>query len=634
MRLIVSAFVLIVISIVAASALAAEPLVVDLWPGKTPADAGIKGQETSVIRQSPLAGPTKVITNVSKPTLVVYRSSWEKNTGTAMIICPGGGYWDLYWELEGEEVAAWLNSIGMTGIILKYRCPRRPGDVVGEPPLGPQLDAQRAVSYVRSHAAEWRFDPKRIGMVGFSAGGHLALATATNFAKRLYEPIDAIDQVSCRPDFAVACYSGYLKPKDKDGIRADLHIPPDAPPIFLAHSSDDTEGYGGSNAEHSAFMYVALKRAGILTELHIYATGDHGFGVRQNEKLPSSWTGLCVKWLRSRGLLVSPSSPPRATADPPQAPTSRAFLQREAKALEPLVTSQLARDFLRATFELPAMVPRKLFIDEVTKAYVTETVAAALTTDERRKLKPVPVDESFYFTTKYGSPLAYARPLDLVARSGLEDASGRKILDFGYGAVGHLRLLAELGAEVVGVDVDPLLRALYSEPMDQGVIKNRRGRDGRLRLIGGRFPADKAVTLSVGTDYDLIISKNTLKRGYVHPERPVEAHRLLGLGVDDSRFVKALYDALKPGGRVMIYNICPAPSPPGAPYKNWADGRCPFAEELWKSTGFRVIAFDRDDSKEIRTVAHVLGWDKGESPIDLKTDLFAHYSLMEKTAHP
>ncbi len=287
--------------------LAAEPLVVDLWPGKTPGDAGSKGQETSRIHQSPLVGPTKLITNVTKPTLTIYQPATDKNTKTAMIICPGGGYWDLYWELEGEEVAAWLNSVGMTGIILKYRCPRRSGDVRGEPPLGPQLDAQRAVSLVRSRAAEWGIDPKRIGMVGFSAGGHLALATAAGFTKRLYQPIDAIDQVSCRPDFAVACYSGYLKPKNKDGIRADLHIPPDTPPIFLAHASDDTESYGGSNAENSAFMYVALKRAGIPTELHIYATGDHDFGVRQTEKLPSSWTGLCVRWLRSRGLLTPDS---------------------------------------------------------------------------------------------------------------------------------------------------------------------------------------------------------------------------------------------------------------------------------------------------------------------------------------
>jgi len=308
MRAIVTAISLVVIVFETIPAFGAEPLVVELWPGKTPGDVGIMRQETSRIHQSPLVGPTRLITNVSKPTLTIYQPPRDKNVGTAMIICPGGGYWDLYWELEGEEVAAWLNSVGMTGIILKYRCPRRPGEIPREPPLGPQLDAQRAVSLVRSRAAEWGIDSKRIGVVGFSAGGHLALATATGFAKRLYDPIDAIDQVSCRPDFAVACYSGYLKPKDKDGIRADLHIPPDTPPVFLAHASDDTESYGGSNAENSAFMYVALKRAGIPTELHIYATGDHDFGVRQNEKLPSSWTGLCVKWLRSRGLLKPSSS--------------------------------------------------------------------------------------------------------------------------------------------------------------------------------------------------------------------------------------------------------------------------------------------------------------------------------------
>ncbi|HKI19029.1 MAG TPA: alpha/beta hydrolase [Isosphaeraceae bacterium] len=288
-------------------AFAAEPLVVDLWPGKTPADVGIKGQETSRIHQSPLVGPTKLITNVTKPTITIYKPAWDKNTGTAMLICPGGGYHDLYWELEGEEVAAWLNSQGMTGIILKYRCPRRPGDVRGEPPLGPQLDAQRAVSLVRCRAAEWAINPNRIGMVGFSAGGHLALATATSFPKRLYDPIDAIDQVSCRPDFAVLCYSGYLKAKDKDEIRSGLLIPANTPPIFLAHASDDNVSYGGAISENSAIMYMALKRAGIPTELHIYATGDHDFGFRQNEKLPSSWTQLCVNWLRNQNLLLKPS---------------------------------------------------------------------------------------------------------------------------------------------------------------------------------------------------------------------------------------------------------------------------------------------------------------------------------------
>jgi glyoxylase-like metal-dependent hydrolase (beta-lactamase superfamily II)/dienelactone hydrolase len=284
---------------------AAEPKIVDLWPGKTPGDAGIKGQETSRIQPSriPGVGPTRLITNVSRPTLTIYQPARDKNTGTAMVICPGGGYWDLYWELEGEEVAAWLNSVGIAGIILKYRCPRRLGDARGEPPIGPQLDAQRAVSLVRSRASEWGIDPKRIGMVGFSAGGHLALATATGFARRLYEPIDAIDQISCRPDFAILCYPGYLKAKDQDAIAPGIHIPPDTPPILLAHASDDTERYGGSSAEHSAFAYIALKRAGVPAELHVFATGDHDFGVRQNGRLPSSWPQLCAKWLRSQGLM-------------------------------------------------------------------------------------------------------------------------------------------------------------------------------------------------------------------------------------------------------------------------------------------------------------------------------------------
>ena len=287
----------------AVPAFAAEPLVVELWPGKVPGDVGITGQETSRIHQSPLVGPTRLITNVSKPTLTIYQPPREKNTGTAMIICPGGGYWDLYWELEGEEVAAWLNSVGITGIILKYRCPRRPGEVKTEPALGPQLDAQRAVSLVRSRAKEWGIDPRRIGIVGFSAGGHLALATATGFAKRKYEPIDAVDKVSCRPDFAVMCYSGYLKAKDKNELAPGIQIPADTPPVFLAHASDDKISYGGSLSENSAIAYLALKGAGVPTELHIYATGDHDFGVRQNEKLPASWPQLCVKWLQSQRLL-------------------------------------------------------------------------------------------------------------------------------------------------------------------------------------------------------------------------------------------------------------------------------------------------------------------------------------------
>src|SRR5687768_754354 len=298
---------LIALACFASTAIASAPIVVDVWPGKTPGDIGIPGEEKSRIHNSPIVGPTKLVTNVTKPTLTIYSPLPEKNNGTAMIICPGGGYWDLYWELEGEEVAAWLNANGMTGIILKYRVPRRPGEIRGEPPPGPQLDAQRAVSLVRSRAVEWRINPDRIGMIGFSAGGHLAFATATNFEQRLYERIDEIDDVSSRPNFAILCYSGYLKAREKDEIRAGLRIPSKTPPMLLAHASDDNEKLGGSSAENSAFMYVALKRAGVPAELHIYATGEHDFGVRKNDKLPSSWTGLCLNWLRSFKLLEVPA---------------------------------------------------------------------------------------------------------------------------------------------------------------------------------------------------------------------------------------------------------------------------------------------------------------------------------------
>ena len=286
---------------VSSAAIAAEPLVIDLWPGKPPGELPVRGAEKTFIHTSPLYGTNSLITNVTKPTLTVYLPPRDRNTGTAMVICPGGGYWDLYWVLEGEQVAAWLNSQGMAGIILKYRVPRPPGVPESETPVGPQLDAQRAVSTVRSRAEEWGINPRRIGIIGFSAGGHLALATATGFARRTYEPIDSIDQVSCRPDFAVLCYGGYLKARDRDEIWPGLHIPSDTPPVMLVHASDDTM----SRSDQSVIAYLALSRAGIPVEMHIYATGEHDFGVRQDDRLPSSWPQLCVSWLRSRGLLES-----------------------------------------------------------------------------------------------------------------------------------------------------------------------------------------------------------------------------------------------------------------------------------------------------------------------------------------
>ena len=196
----------------------------------------------------------------------------------------------------------WLNSIGVTGIILKYRVPRRPDEVKGEPARRPLQDAQRAVSLVRSKADEWGIKPEQIGMVGFSAGGHLAIATATSFNRRTYKPIDDVDTISCRPDFAIGVYSGYLKAKDKDQTAPDLRIPARTPPIFLAHGGDDII----SPPEHSVLMYLALKKAGVPAELHIYATAAHDFGVRPSNHPCSTWTQACTTWLRYQGFLKLP----------------------------------------------------------------------------------------------------------------------------------------------------------------------------------------------------------------------------------------------------------------------------------------------------------------------------------------
>jgi acetyl esterase/lipase len=302
-----------VVSLVTSSCLigpafaADAPQVVNVWPDKPPDEPGTIGAEKTVMSPKldrkivEVTESTRMLSNVTKPTLTIYRPAKDKDTGTAMLICPGGGYWNLYWQLEGEEVAAWLNSLGVTGIILKYRVPRRPDEVRGEPARRPLQDSQRAVSLVRSKAKEWGIAPDRIGIVGFSAGGHLAIATATSFDKRMYEPIDDVDKVSCRPDFAVPVYSGYLKAKDREGIANGLRVPADTPPVFLAHGGADIE----SDPEHSVAMYVALKRAGVPTELHIYAGAAHDFGVRKSDQPCTTWTRSCAEWLRHQGFLKS-----------------------------------------------------------------------------------------------------------------------------------------------------------------------------------------------------------------------------------------------------------------------------------------------------------------------------------------
>lgn len=278
--------------------------VLPLWPGKAPGDYGAIGEERVRAPEDAPTRDAKWLTNVTKPTLTLFRAPKEKNTGTAMVICPGGGYWNLAWDLEGEEVAAWLNTLGVTGIVLKYRVPRRPGQPIELPPPGPLMDAQRAVSLVRAHAPEWGIDPNRIGIVGFSAGGHLAVATATGYDHRTYEPIDDIDKLSCRPDFAVAAYSGYFVAPETGTLASYIRIPRKTPPVFLVHAADDSM----SSVDNSVAMFGALKRVGIPTELHVYGSGGHGFGVRKSDLPCSTWTDRCAAWLRTLGMLNPGSS--------------------------------------------------------------------------------------------------------------------------------------------------------------------------------------------------------------------------------------------------------------------------------------------------------------------------------------
>jgi acetyl esterase/lipase len=279
------------------------PLTLDLWPGPAPGEKGDVGKE-KVLEVKPGQSKVKRVTNVSHPTLTVFRPAKDKDTGAAVLIAPGGGYSILAWDLEGEEVARWLNSLGVTGVVLKYRVPRRAGTPGGTAPPQALMDAQRGLSLVRSRAKEWGVDPHRIGMLGFSAGGHLTAWASTNFDRRAYEPADAADKVSCRPDFAVLVYPAYLTAKGKEGLAPDIRVTKETPPMFLVHAADDRVP-----AENSVTMYRALRKAGVGAELHVYASGGHGFGLRPSAQPCSTWPARCADWLKAQGLVKArPSS--------------------------------------------------------------------------------------------------------------------------------------------------------------------------------------------------------------------------------------------------------------------------------------------------------------------------------------
>lgn len=290
-----------------------------IWPGAPPDPQPVAGPERTVLdTKDRVAGrPWLAVENVTRPTMTVY-SPKGKNTGAAVVVFPGGGYQVLAIDLEGSEVCDWLTPKGITCVLLKYRVT----NVGLYPKSGPYPespmaleDAQRTMGLVRLHAGEWHIDPHKIGVIGFSAGGHLVAAISTHYAKRLYPAVDAADKESCRPDFAVAIYPGHLSlsaakwdakqgtkkfmvthPANADpqlALNPSVSVTSQTPPTFLLQAEDDHE----DNVDDSLAYYIALKNAGVSVEMHLYAQGGHAFGLRRTKLPITAWPELVETWL-------------------------------------------------------------------------------------------------------------------------------------------------------------------------------------------------------------------------------------------------------------------------------------------------------------------------------------------------
>ena len=273
--------------------------VIELWPGVAPGEKGNIGEEHDVTKPTDnMVAGTRVVRlgNVTKPTISLYRAPAELDTGTAVLVIPGGGYSILAMDLEGTEICAWLNSIGVSAVLLKYRVPKREGL---EKHTAPLQDAQRALGLVRSHAKDFGFATNRIGVIGFSAGGHLVAALCTSVAQRTYPTVDSLDSVSCRPDFSIMVHPAYLTVKEQgDKIAPDVQVTTNHAPTFLAMTQDDPV-----RIENAVYYYIALKQAGVPSELHSYPTGGHGYGMRRTEHYVTTWPDRATDWMRSLGVL-------------------------------------------------------------------------------------------------------------------------------------------------------------------------------------------------------------------------------------------------------------------------------------------------------------------------------------------
>lgn len=281
----------------AAACAASDPI--PLWPATAPGEKGGLPPEgdTSKPGEGLVSGkPIIRLGNVSSPTITVFPAPAENATGCAVLVCPGGGYNILAMDLEGTEVCEWLNSIGVTAVLLKYRVPGREGLAKHAPAL---QDAQRAMGIIRQRAGEWGIDPAQVGCLGFSAGGHLCAALSASSAARTYEPLDDADKQSCRPDFMTLIYPAYLTKKDQvDAVSPETAVSALTPPTFITMTQDDPV-----RVESAVHFYLALKKAKVPAEMHLYPIGGHGYGLRRTPFNVSAWPKRVEEWLKTLGVL-------------------------------------------------------------------------------------------------------------------------------------------------------------------------------------------------------------------------------------------------------------------------------------------------------------------------------------------
>lgn len=322
--------------------------------------------------------------------------------------------------------------------------------------------------------------------------------------------------------------------------------------------------------------------------------------------------------------------------DAPPENTLRDTFRDQAFALEDRVRTNVARDFLGALEHLPGVGDRPpVWYDSVTREAMTDEAMRALPegAPERDGFVALPVSDSLYYQRLFGTPALYARAIDLASAHGVTSLDEARVLDFGFGHVGHLRAMASIGARCVGIEVSELFEAVYTDPRDTGLIERHPGTEGgppgTLRLVFGSWPGDPAVRERVGGRFDLIVTKNVLKRGYIYPEREADPSQLIDLGVSDEVFLGALFEALEPGGVMVLYNFSPKQAPEDEPYMPWADGRCPFGERQWREAGFEVLAHDQDDTTE--AIEHFVAVGAGERE-GLEGNLFGMYTVVRRPA--